>query len=248
MEKFKKLHKATALKTNIETILSLSKECAMKIPVRVKAIDALYDTSEIAEMLLNGAYLLSHKYEHYVITAEDVAKVAGFNKLIDNGSGKIKIGRKTFMFTKSDENMCYPKTHKLEVLNGEVIEEVIPNKLDNKTKKDITKGQVVYAMKAKMSAEYVEGWFSIKGKDTVGVYLQEYGDKRKVLLVSSFDLSSGEDFYIYGQQHASKNERFTFVDMSKVRYIQLKKHQMMPPRAYSKGYLSYRSEGTFVAK
>lgn len=251
MEKFQKIQEAKtpAIKANIEPIINVAKTCSGYVPVRTKTIDSVYDTSGIAEMLLDGAYLLVDNYTSYVITAEDVAKVPGFNDLIKKGSGKIKIGRKGFSFTVASGNFIWNKASKLEVLNGVIIEDIVPNKLDSNVKKVIQNGPVIYAMKAKLSEEYVEGWFSGKNADEkLGCYVTDYKGGIKVLLVSAFDLTKGENFYIYGQQHASKNERFTYVDMNDVRYVQLTKNQLMPPRAYKKGLIQDRANGTFVAK
>ncbi|MCD6435387.1 MAG: hypothetical protein J7L15_03285, partial [Clostridiales bacterium] len=79
-------------------------------------------------------------------------------------------------------------------------------------------------------------------------YVKDYDGGLKVLLVSSFDIAKGKDFVIFGQQHSTKNSRFVYINMNNVRYEELSHYQLMPPRAYKKGLVRNRSEGTYVAK
>ena len=249
MDKFKRIQEAkTTLKVNIEPILSLAKECLPDIPVRVKAIDSKYDTTGIAEAILNGAYLLEHKYESYLITAEDVAKVPGFNDVIKSGKGDIKIGRRGFKFNVNSGTLTSAKTYKLEVF-GDIIEDVIPNKLDAATKKLIKEGPVVYALKSKLSQGLVDATYDGQGDDfKQGFYIRETPNGIYTIMMSSHDITKGESFYIYGQQHASKRERFVYVNMDRVKYVKLSKYKVQPPRAYKKGYVLDRSDGLFIAK
>lgn len=251
MDQFKAIQEAkVVLKVNIEPILSLAKECVPDIPVRTKVIDSKYNTSDIASALLKGAYLLEHKYESYLISPEDVAKVAGFNDLIKNGGGDIKIGRKGFKFNVKKGTLTSPKTNKLEVLGGEPIEEVIPNKLKQEDKKLIEKGPVIYALKHILNQQLVDDLYDGKDEDyKQGFYVTNYKDGIEILLMSSFDLTKGESFYIFGQQHTSKSQRFVYVDMeNEYRYSKLSRRQVQPPRAYSKGFVKNRADGMFVAK
>ncbi len=268
MEKFKELIIESAISFDLQTVMKLKKECSNKVPVRVKRFDVSYDTSTIAQMLLDGGYhLINNKEESIIISAEDVAKVPGFIEAIqvnmtqkekpyNQTTSVVKIGRKSLKFSLANENYCYAAAHIMTV-NGEVTEKITKNKIDSDIKNEIKNGVVVMAMRTPLSQAYVDGWFP-DPEEKQGFYVQPAGGREFYAILRSADKLKGTDgpFVIFGQQHATKGYRFMWVNYTgmlggyfkNVRYEKMSYRQMSTPRSYSKGALQDRSDGIYVAK
>lgn len=256
MDNFKTLFEATSGKVSAKTevLIDLKRECANQIPVTTDTLGAGFNTTGIAQEVLNGAYLFEFKYETYLVTAEDAAKVIGLTEALNNSSKtKIKIGRKSFDVSEyRDYSKVSAKVYKLNI-EGEQAENVIPSNIPSEDVNLIKNRVIAYAIKAKLTDEYVQGWFTDPfgnndKEEKVGFYCKPFKDGVKLWLRSSHDFIKNKPCVIFGQQHTSKNERFTYFDAGELDFAEFTYRRLAPPRSYSKSFVKERSDGVFVAK
>ena len=257
-ETFSELFEATKpgkVSTSTEVLLDVKKICGNRVPLVEKSFDGVYDTSRIYDLLKNGAYLFEGGAEQFVVTAEDAAKVVGFTEALQNlGSStvKFKIGRKTFKLHQPwylDEAKVDTKVSQLHI-EGEQAENVIPNELSAETKKMVKEQVIVYAMKVPLSNEYIEGWYNDPADrdEKIGFYYEPWDSGIRLRIKSSHDFIKNKPCVIFGQQHATKNEKFTYFKAGELSYGEFNYFRISPPRSYSKSYVKERSNGVFVAK
>ncbi len=253
MDKFKDLFtESTTPKVTSENIFNVKKVCSNRVPIRAKRFDSVYDTTYIAKRILEGYHVFNvdvgANWETTIISPEDLAKHTElYNMVVTKKGGKFKSGRKTWHIYNGSDEISVSKAHNYVnemFIEGDVVEKVVKAKHSASDLNTIKNGVVVNAMKVPLTVEYVEGWYAMD--DTAGFCVQQQSGGMKILLRTSWDIAKGEPFVIFGQQHATKNSRFTFVN--RYEYMQVPKHILMPPKAYTKSKIVDRAKGTFVAK
>ena len=242
----------------IRAVVDSAVNCNTYVPVSTRRFSNDYDTTEIAEIILNGGYRFdTNKYISYYMTAESVAKIAGLGEFLNSAqTGDFKIGSKSYKVyshpSKSFEygnDWTYSSTRNKSYIidvEGDTVDEVKPFKLVDSDAKDRIKHRVIVnSLKSDLSQTTIDAVFG--DKEEVNFYHEIVDGMIKVVLLSSHDfLKDDFGFVIFGQQHTSKNERFMFVT-KKINYGPISKHKFNTG-SYSKSKIYKRADGMFVAK
>jgi hypothetical protein len=256
MKSFNTLINEAKAKVTYTEAFNHSKECSNLIPLRKTKIDSKYDTSALANILLDGGYVFTpnDKYISYFISAEDAAKIEGLTDILvkREGGDAFKIGSKThridkWAFYNANKAVCSAKSFIITV-EGDPIDNVVKSHYPQDMLDFMKDGKIVNCLKTDLSDSQINAIYG--DKDEVGFYYKIFDGQYKIIMLSAGMIPGTEGtFYIYGQQHTSKNERFTRVDTASegVKYGLLKK-SIFSSAAYSKSKIYNRKDGMFVAK
>lgn len=239
----------------VRMVVNAATVCSTYVPVTTKAISNEYDTSELAEIILNGGYRFNTDKGSCYMTADSVSKVQGLGEFLNSKSkGSFKIGSKSYKISypvdkveNYDRDYSYSATEAKSFIidvEGDSIDEVKDCSYINDENKDRIKNrQVVNCLKSDLSQTTIDAVYG--DKEEVNFYYTITDGAIKVILLSAHDFVKG-DFVIFGQQHTSKNERFVFITTD-YKYGPINKGKFNTG-SYSKSKIYKRADGMFVAK
>jgi len=244
------------IKITTENLLNMRKVCGNYVPVRVQSFSSEYNTTYIAKKMLAGYHMFKldagSNTDYVIISPESLARCSELYALVtskEGTNGSFKVGRKTYKVStrNMDRSQVLPYVDEMTIL-GETLEPVVKSKLPSSVTNTIKSGIVINSMHVPLSVKYVEAWYDSDPDEEINFYMKKVSDGWKMLLRSSWDIAKGKDFVIFGQQHATKDNKFKYISAGDYVYKGVSKSFLMPPRAYKKSNISDRSQGVYVAK